>query len=139
MKEVSAGGIVFKKEDEETKVLMIEDKYHKVTIPKGKQEAGETLEQTAIREIEEETGIIGHIVRPLDKVYYKYTDAERGAIDKEVTYYLVEATGGELEVQIEEINQVYWLGLKAAWDLQKRKGYDNNNSVFDQAYEYLRS
>ena len=61
---------------------MIEDRYHRVTIPKGKQEKGETLAETALREIEEETGIQGEIVKPLSTVHYTYTDPERGQLIK---------------------------------------------------------
>jgi 8-oxo-dGTP pyrophosphatase MutT (NUDIX family) len=138
VKEISAGGIVYKKDGYDLKVLMIEDKYHKMTVPKGKQEAGETLEQTAIREIEEETGINGRITHPLSKVYYQYTDQVRGRIDKEVTYYLVQATGGEVKVQIEEINQVFWMDIEAAREAQEKKGYDNNQGIFDVAYQILK-
>jgi 8-oxo-dGTP pyrophosphatase MutT (NUDIX family) len=138
VKEISAGGIVFKQVGQELKVLMIEDRYHKMTVPKGKQEAGETLEQTAIREIEEETGIQGSIIQPLNKVYYQYTDQERGHIDKEVTYYLVQAIGGEVDVQIEEINQVFWMDIEAAREAQQKKGYGNNQEIFDAAYQILK-
>ncbi|WP_025028221.1 NUDIX hydrolase [Caldalkalibacillus mannanilyticus] len=139
MKEISAGGIVFRKTDECIEILMIEDKYQKITIPKGKQEPGETLEQTALREIEEETGIIGRILHHIEKVHYQYTDPERGQIDKEVTYYLVQKTGGYVNVQIEEINQVHWMELEEALAAQKSKGYENNQEVFNKAYEFLRN
>jgi 8-oxo-dGTP pyrophosphatase MutT (NUDIX family) len=138
VKEISAGGVVYKKEGNNIKVLMIQDKYYKLTIPKGKQEAGETLPETAIREIKEETGIDGVIIQLLKKVYYQYTDQVRGSIDKEVTYYLVEATGGHVEVQIEEINQAFWLDLEEAREVQLKKGYDNNQEVFNNAYHLLK-
>jgi 8-oxo-dGTP pyrophosphatase MutT (NUDIX family) len=137
MKEISAGGIVYKKEKGQIKLLLIEDLYKKITIPKGKQEHGETLEQTAIREISEETGIQGEIRRPLDKVQYTYSHPVHGQINKEVTYFLVEVIGGNIEVQIEEINKVYWRGLNEALQLQKEKGYDNNDSIFALAQQSL--
>jgi 8-oxo-dGTP pyrophosphatase MutT (NUDIX family) len=137
IKEISAGGVVFKKEGKQIKILMIEDRYHRVTIPKGKQESGETLEETALREIEEETGIQGEIVKPLTKVHYTYTDPNRGQIDKEVMYYLVEATGGEVKPQLEEINKVFWLDLNDLWSVQEEKGYQNNNQVFQKVTTYL--
>lgn len=138
MKEISAGGVVYKKVGSKVKILMIEDKYLKLTIPKGKQEAGETLPETALREIKEETGIEGVIIQLLNKIYYQYSDHERGRIDKEVTYYLVEATGGQVKVQIEEINQAFWLDLEEAREVQLKKGYDNNQDVFHNAYQLLK-
>lgn len=138
MQEISAGGVVFKREGHKIKVLLIEDRYHKITIPKGKQEAGESLAETALREIEEETGIQGKIMQLLDKVHYQYTSSERGLINKEVTYYLVESMGGTLAVQEEEINQAFWAGLEEAQELHKKKGYGNNDTIIDSAYRYLK-
>lgn len=138
MKEISAGGVVYKREGNKIKVLLIEDRYQKITIPKGKQEPGETLAETALREIKEETGIEGKIIQPLDVVHYQYNGAERGLIDKEVTYYLVESTGGQLTVQEEEINEAFWADLDEAQELHQQKGYMNNESIMEQAYRYLK-
>jgi diadenosine hexaphosphate hydrolase (ATP-forming) len=132
-KEISAGGVVYRKEGKQTVILMIEDRYHRVTIPKGKQEKGETLAETALREIEEETGIQGEIVKPLSTVHYTYTDPERGQIDKEVSYFLVKAQGGQLKPQLEEINRVFWVDLQEVMAIQDEKGYENNRQVFQQA------
>lgn len=132
-KEISAGGVVYRKEGKQTVILMIEDRYHRVTIPKGKQEKGETLAETALREIEEETGIQGEIVKPLSTVHYTYTDPERGQIDKEVSYFLVKAQGGQLKPQLEEINRVFWVDLEEVMAIQDEKGYENNRQVFQQA------
>lgn len=137
LQEISAGGIVYKKDGQRREVLLIEDRHGKVTIPKGKQETGETLPETAIREIEEETGIIGDIIERLEKVHYTYTDPKRGHINKEVTYYLVEASGGLLQAQLEEINRVYWLEKSEAWELHQKKGYANNHAVFTQAMQLI--
>ena len=59
MKEISAGGVVFRKVDGELQIQLIQDRYGKISLPKGKMEPGETIEQTALREIVEETGIEG--------------------------------------------------------------------------------
>ena len=56
MVEISAGGLVYRMEKDELQVQMIQDRYGKITLPKGKMEAGETIEETALREILEETG-----------------------------------------------------------------------------------
>ncbi|WP_166238371.1 NUDIX hydrolase [Paenibacillus turpanensis] len=137
MKEISAGGVVFRNEEGVLQIQLIEDRFGKMTLAKGKMEPGETIEQTAIREILEETGIQGRIVEPLEKIEYTFSSAERGIIEKEVHYYLVEAQGGELAAQVEEISGVLWLSPAEAWSRQKKFGYDNNDSVLRKALKKL--
>lgn len=139
MKEISAGGVVYRVlTDGRTEVQMIQDRYGKKTLPKGKMEPGETIEQTALREILEETGIEGKIVASLEQVKYQYNHRVHGTIDKEVHYYLVEATGGDLQAQIEEIRGVEWLDPLDAWSRQRDQGYANNDSVLKKALDALR-
>jgi 8-oxo-dGTP pyrophosphatase MutT (NUDIX family) len=137
MKEISAGGVVFRQQGKGTELLLIEDRYMRVSLPKGKQEEGETIEQTALREVKEETGIEGRIVQSLDVIYYHYYHPRLGPVDKEVYYFLVEAVFGELKPQIEEINKVQWMKPCEAWSSQLKHGYDNNYSVIDKAFTIL--
>ena len=51
MKEISAGGVVFRRVDGALQIQLIQDRYGKISLPKGKMEPGETVEQTALREI----------------------------------------------------------------------------------------
>lgn len=134
MKEISAGGVVYQKQNEEWQFLMIVDRYGKVTLAKGKQEPGETIEETALREIAEETGIGGKLVEHLETIHYDYHHPEtKEIVNKEVHYYLVEAYSTEITVQVEEINEVRWCTLAEAWQLQQEKGYRNNDSVLKHA------
>ncbi|TVY09120.1 NUDIX hydrolase [Paenibacillus cremeus] len=133
MKEVSAGGVVFRRVGGDIQVQMIQDRYGKITLPKGKMEPGETVEQTALREILEETGIQGTILKPLEMITYQFNLTGVGVVDKEVHYYLVEATGGTLQAQIEEIRGVEWLHPLDAWHQQTNSGYGNNDSVLQKA------
>lgn len=137
MHEISAGGVVYRWEGEEVQLLLIHDRYGRIALPKGKMEAGETLQQTALREINEETGISGEVIAPLARIHYTYKNAEFGKVNKEVHYFLVEATGGELKAQQEEINSVAWFPLEAAWQLQQSSGYDNNDEVVRKAMQLL--
>lgn len=137
MKEISAGGVVYRTNGTELQVQMIQDRYGKITLPKGKMEPGETIEQTALREILEETGIEGTIIRPLETITYQFTLPGVGTVDKEVHYYLVEATGGKLQAQVEEIRGVEWLHPLEAWHQQVQSGYGNNDSVLRKALEAL--
>lgn len=111
--EVSAGGVVFKEEDGRYWIQMIQDRYGKITLPKGKMEPGETKEQTALREIAEETGIEGEIIEPIETISYQFSHPKHGNMDKEVHYFLVRGIGGNLQAQVEEIRGV------SGWSLWK--------------------
>lgn len=137
MKEISAGGVVFSRDRDGLKLMLIEDRYGRWSLPKGKQEHGETLEQTALREIEEETGIVGRTVSAIETIYYNYNHPELGHMKKEVHYFLVEKVTGDVAVQYEEIRSVHWLDPLEAWRLQSKYGYENNHSVLKKALEIL--
>ncbi|GFN30323.1 NUDIX hydrolase [Paenibacillus xylaniclasticus] len=138
MKEISAGGVVYRRtEDNTLQIQLIQDRYGKVSLPKGKMEPGETVEQTALREIEEETGMVGTIIKPIDQIKYQYKHESKGLVDKEVHYYLVEAIGGSLQPQVEEIRGVDWFTPEEAWRKQKASGYDNNDRILAGALKLL--
>ncbi|TJY43441.1 NUDIX domain-containing protein [Cohnella pontilimi] len=137
MKEISAGGVVYRNRNGSLEIQMIEDRFGKMTLAKGKMEPGETVEQTALREILEETGIAGRIEAPLCVVGYQYDAGERGTVEKEVHYYLVEAEEGQLQAQVEEISGVAWYSPQDAWQLQLSSGYDNNREVLAKALARL--
>lgn len=137
MRELSAGGVVFRKVSRQLEIQLIQDRFGKISLPKGKIENGETPEQAALREIEEETGIRGRIVAPLARIRYQYELPHQGVVDKEVHYFLVEAVDGSLEAQIEEINGVEWCAPSDAWNKQRKDGYENNDEVLREALSRL--
>jgi diadenosine hexaphosphate hydrolase (ATP-forming) len=137
LKEVSAGGVVFRRKNGRTEILLIEDRYSRWTLPKGKREKGETNEETALREIREETGVSGRILRPLTSVHYRYFHPDHGDVEKEVHYYLVEATSEALHPALSEIGGARWLPPEEAWRLMQGEGYDNNLPVMEEAYRHL--
>jgi len=135
--EISAGGVVYRRHDGQLEIQLIEDRFGRMTLAKGKMEPGETVEQTALREIQEETGITGQIAAPLRVISYVYEHAQLGTVRKEVHYYLVEAGNDQLQAQIEEISGVAWYEPLEAWRLQHESGYDNNDEVLRLAYDRL--
>ena len=137
MKEISAGGIVYRKRGGKTELMLIEDLFNKITFAKGRIEKGETLAQTALREIEEETGIIGRIHKLLGTVSYRYYDPNRGYIDKDVTYYLIETIGGSTKPQLKEIRSVQWWPLEQANSIYQRRGYATNRKLLRAALDVL--
>jgi len=132
MKEISAGGLVYRMVENELQIQMIQDRYGKITMAKGKMEPGETVEQTALREILEETGIEGRIIQPISVICYQFNHPDHGLMDKEVHYFLVEAIGGTIQAQIEEIRGVEWMTPEKAWQQQLNAGYSNNEVVVRQ-------
>ncbi|MNJ53971.1 Diadenosine hexaphosphate hydrolase [compost metagenome] len=136
-KEISAGGVVYRHQDDKLQIQLITDRYGKISFAKGKQEPGETIEETALREIVEETGVVGVITAPIDIIAYQYQHPTHGLVDKEVHYYLVESEGGELRPQIEEIRGVQWYEPLEAWEKQQTEGYDNNDFILEKALGLL--
>jgi len=86
------------------------------TLPKGTPNAGETREQTAVREVAEETGLEVRITDVLDSIEYWFV--QRGTrIHKTVHYFLMEPTGGDLERHDHEFDEVRWVRFVEAGDL----------------------
>jgi 8-oxo-dGTP pyrophosphatase MutT (NUDIX family) len=83
------------------------------TLPKGTPEAGETIEQTALREVAEETGLRVRITAPFESIEYFFV--QRGArIHKTVHYFLMEPIGGDLAAHDHEFDEVRWIAFADA-------------------------
>jgi ADP-ribose pyrophosphatase YjhB (NUDIX family) len=83
------------------------------TLPKGTPNPGESIEETALREVAEETGLEVRIRAPLGPI--QYTFAQRGTrIHKTVHYFLMEPIGGDLSRHDGEFALVRWLDLDEA-------------------------
>lgn len=83
------------------------------TLPKGTPNAGETTEQTALREVAEETGLEVRITGDLPSIQYVFT--QRGTrISKTVHYFLMEPVGGDLSRHDHEFQDVRWIDFADA-------------------------
>jgi 8-oxo-dGTP pyrophosphatase MutT (NUDIX family) len=86
------------------------------TLPKGTPDPGETLEETALREVTEETGLEVRIVEPLSSIEYAFV--QNGTrIRKTVHYFLMEPTGGDLSRHDVEFERVRWVPFDEAGGL----------------------
>lgn len=94
-------------------------------LPKGHLEAGESIEAAAVREIAEETGISGRVVRPLGTVSYHFVH-EQLYIHKTVHHFLVRATGGALSTDDIEVDDVAWVPLD---EVPIRLAYQNERDL----------
>ena len=103
------------------------------SLPKGHVEAGETHEDAAVREVEEETGIRGRVLAALGTIDYWFV-AEDRRIHKTVHHYLLEASGGELSDEDIEVDEVAWVPLT---ELRDRLAYAGERRLADTAADLL--
>ena len=105
--EVSAGAIVYYREEAALYILMIADRQGRWSFPKGLVQRGEAPPIAALREIAEETGVPGQIEAELGDSHYMY---RRGGalVNKTVHFYLVRAEATTLHPQLSEVSDARW-------------------------------
>jgi len=113
----SAGGVVVSTERERPSLVVGMRRRGRDavtwTLPKGTPDKGETVEQTALREVAEETGLQVRIVEPLPSIEYSFVqDGVR--IQKTVHYFLMEPVGGDLTRHDHEFERVRWVPFDEA-------------------------
>ena len=115
MEETSAGGLVVDDSGSEPAAAVIGrlDRRGRLlwSLPKGHIERGETREDAAVREVEEETGIRGRIVAPLGTINFWFVASGR-RVHKTVHHYLMVAEGGELSDEDVEVSEVAWVPVR---------------------------
>ena len=103
------------------------------SLPKGHIELGETAEQTAVREVAEETGIQGSVLAALGSIdYWFVTEGRR--VHKTVHHYLMRFLGGELSDEDVEVSEVAWVPLK---ELTSRLAYADERKLAEVADELI--
>jgi len=109
----AAGGVVVRDGEDEPEVLVVHrPRYDDWTFPKGKAEPGESDEDCALREVEEETGLRCELGEELPRI--EYLDA-RGR-PKRVRYWLMHPAGGRLEF-LYEVDEARWVSPDDAREL----------------------
>lgn len=113
----SAGGVVIRYTAVGAELVLgrrRRDRRHSIwSLPKGTPDGDETPEQTALREVNEETGLEVRILDTIGDIHYRFVRGGR-RIDKTVHYYLMEATGGDLADHDHEFEEVRWFELAEA-------------------------
>lgn len=121
VREPTAGGVVYRRtKKNEIEILLIQDAKDRWTIPKGHIEEGETAQETAIREIAEETGLGADDIRViswLGKIHFRYR-RQTSLVLMTTQIYLVQAIRNTDALRKEEwMNGIGWFHIHDALDM----------------------
>lgn len=130
--ESSCGAVVFRYENNIRKYLLIRNKRSAHWgFPKGHIEPGETEEETAMREVLEETGLHIEILPGFVK---KSDYTIQGKIEKSVSIFLAKTKDTRYKLQVEEIEECGWFDFNTA---QKTLNYENDKLILNEAKAFL--
>lgn len=126
--EKSCGAIIFYKTKQNTKILLVKNNNGRYwSFPKGHIEDGESEQETAVREIKEETGLDVTLFENFREIseYCPF-----GKIRKRVVFFLAQAFTDNVKIQEEEIDSFVWVDLQQA---RKMCSYDNDLRIIEKA------
>jgi 8-oxo-dGTP pyrophosphatase MutT (NUDIX family) len=103
------------------------------TLPKGTPCSGETIEQVAAREVQEETGLEVHLISYIGAISYSFIH-DQIRYYKQVRHFLFEATGGDIALHDHEYDRVAWFSLPEAC---RRISYANEANILSQSEEIV--
>ena len=132
--EKSCGAVVFRRQKDGIKYLLLHYEAGHWDFPKGNQEKNEKEEQTAAREIKEETGIedIEFVDGFQETIKYFYKKGEE-TVYKEVIFLLAESATEHVELSKEHIGYA-WMGYEHAF---KKLTFNNSKELLEKADKFL--
>ncbi|MET0627643.1 MAG: NUDIX hydrolase [Acidimicrobiia bacterium] len=124
---LAAGGVVWRRAKNgkgDTQILLVHrPRYDDWSLPKGKAESGERAEETALREVEEETGMRCELGREIGSTRYRDSRGRQ----KEVRYWLMEPDhDGRTFTPNDEVDEIRWCSPK---DAVKLLSYDHDRRL----------
>jgi 8-oxo-dGTP pyrophosphatase MutT (NUDIX family) len=134
---VSAGGVVYRLVDGRIDTVVCGRREPlRWSLPKGTPDEGETLEQTALREVREETGLEVEIEAPIGNINYWFVSPDnRRHFNKTVYFYLMAHRGGCTDRHDPEFDEVRWLPSDEA---MKSLVYPNEARVLGVALDIIK-
>ncbi len=121
---LKAGAIIFSRDNPDKIAVLHQQKYNDYSFAKGHLEAGETLQECAVREVKEETGLDIELLRALPPFHYHNTKDG----DVEVAYFLARSLD-DSTVQTETGGTLYWMSAAEALD---KISYENLRRFFKE-------
>lgn len=140
VEERSAGGVVVDIRDGRALIAIIarHNRAGRVEwcLPKGHVEPGETLVETAAREVAEETGIEGRVLIELGTIDYWFATSTM-RVHKYVHHYLLEATGGELSIDNDPDREAIDVAWSRLDEVHRRLTFPNERRIARVAWNRL--
>jgi 8-oxo-dGTP pyrophosphatase MutT (NUDIX family) len=137
-REISAGGVVYRRDGDGIEIVLASRRTRRGQLAwglaKGGIEDDESMEDAAIREVREETGLLAEIEASLGETRYFYV-WEDVRIRKTVHFFLMRHTGGDVDDRDDEMEEIRWFPLERAL---KRAAYRGERDVLARAAEMLR-
>jgi 8-oxo-dGTP pyrophosphatase MutT (NUDIX family) len=135
---VSAGGVVFRQGGEQGVEIVLCGRIHEGlwALPKGTPKAGESIAETALREVREETGLGVEIVGDLGSIEYGFSrQSEAVRFEKTVYHFLMQPDGdGRVENHDHEYDRVEWFAAGEALRLMTHR---NETTIVRRALEMI--
>ena len=104
-------------------------------LPKGTPDSGETLEETALREVTEETGLKVTLEAPIGSIQYWFVRPDDGVrCHKTVHFYLMNHVGGSFSDHDNEFDEVRW---SSSEESLHTLSYRNEINILDKAIEMV--
>jgi len=131
-RQVSSGGVIFKKSDGRVEIALVAVKNGTVwCLPKGIIDKGERPENTAVREVAEETGLKGRVVEKIGEItYWYYLKGENARCKKTVHFFLLEYESGDVSEHDREVDEASWFPLEEAL---KKASYKSEREIIEKA------
>ncbi len=139
VQETSAGGFVLSSDGKSTVAIIgRETRSRRIEwcVPKGHPEGNETLEQAAVREVFEETGIECQVVTALGNINYTFSAGNK-VIDKTVHHFLLQQIGGDLNVENDPNHEAVTAKWVAVDDLSGILTHENERRMGRAVVEWL--
>ena len=134
VRDFSAGGVIYRRRSDGIDIALVGQRApERWQLPKGTPKRAESREDAAVREAQEESGLIVRLVCPLGEIQYWFAIGGQRHF-KTVAFYLMEATGGDTALHDAEYEEASWFALA---DALERLAFANEVEILQTAANML--